>query len=161
MNEEYLPLEGMELTQLQFMHSLYRVLKDDDSLKPRLSHLGLWWRYRGMLKQLHNMFDKTWKSIEPEKRDRINYLWSRQELRIVNSSAPIDPTGDYVMLPKESVRLIGDHCQRESCAVCMGNNNDRKDCKFRKGMVKMALPDLRRLEKESGKCMGKLFNWDY
>lgn len=161
MEKEYMPIDGMELTQLQFMHSLYRCLKDDDSLKPRLSSIGLWWRYKGMLKQLHNMFGRTWETIEPEKRQRINYLWDRQELRIVNSSAPIDPTGDLVMIPKEAVRLMGSHCQRESCAMCMGTNNDRKGCLFRRGMVKMALPDLRRLEKQSGKCMGKLFTWEY
>lgn len=160
MTEEYMPLEGMELTQLQFMHSLYRVLKDDDSLKKRLSHLGVWWRYRGMLKQLHNMFDVVWRSIEPEKRVKINEIWSRQELRIVNASAPIDPTGDMIMSSKEAITLWGQHCQAESCAMCMGNHEDRKDCKFRRGMVKMALPDLRRLEKKYGKCMGKIFDFN-
>lgn len=161
MEKEYMPLEGRETTQLQFMHSLYRCLKDDDSLKPRMASIKIWWRYRGVLKQLHNMFDLTWRTIDPATRERLNFLWERQELRIVNSNAPIDPTGDLVMVPKEAVRLMGSHCQRESCDICLGTNNDRKDCQFRKGMVKMAIPDLRRFEKQSGKCMGKLFDWNY
>lgn len=51
------------------------------------------------------------------------------------------------------------HCQNESCAICAGNNSERKDCLFRRGMVDLSLPDLRREEKKSGKCMGKLFDW--
>lgn len=160
MSEKYMPLEGGELSQLQFMHSLYKIMKDDDTLKKRFSTIGIWWRYKGIFKQLHNMFDKAWKTIDPEKRERINDLWSRQELRIVSTGQAVDPTGDLIEIPKEAIMLWGQHCQAESCALCMGNNNDRKDCKFRKGMAKMALPDLRRLEKQYGKCMGKLFDWD-
>lgn len=155
-----MPIEGMELTQLQFMHSIYKVIKDDDSLKKRMTYLGVWWRYRGFIKQLHNIFDLVWNSIEPEKRARINEIWSRQELRIVNAAAPVDPTGDLIMSSKEAITLWGQHCQTESCSMCMGNHEDRKDCKFRRGMVKMALPDLRRLEKKYGKCMGKIFDFN-
>lgn len=43
---EYRPIKGKELTQLQFLHSLYRCLNDDDSLKERLQGIGMWWRYR-------------------------------------------------------------------------------------------------------------------
>lgn len=160
MNEtNIMPIEGQELTQLQFMYSLYRVLKDDDSMKTRLSSIGVWWRYRGLLKQLHGIFDAAWKTIPPEKRERINRIWSQQELRVVNSSAAVDPTGDMVMVPKEAILFMGQHCQKESCSICMGNNADRKDCSFRRGMVELSLPDLRKLEKQSGKCMGKLFDW--
>lgn len=105
------------------------------------------------------MFDGLWHTIEPSKRERINTIWSQQELRVVNSSQAVDPTGDMVMVPKEAILYMGQHCQKESCAICMGNNNDRKDCLFRKGMKALALPDLRRLEKQSGKCMGNLFDW--
>ena len=160
MAKQYMPLEGMEVTQLQFMHSLYRCMNENDSLKKRFTSFGAWWRYKGLLKQLHNMFDQAWKTIEPEKRRKINEIWSRQELRIVNASAPVDPTGDLIMTSKEALTLLGQHCQEESCAVCMGNNNDRKNCKFRKAMVKLSLPDLRRLEKKYGKCMGKIFDWN-
>lgn len=158
--ETYRPLEGKELLQLQFMYSLFRCLKDDDSLKNRLTSMGMWWRYRGMIRQLHNMFDATWKTIDPENRKRIDRIWSQQELRIVNAGAPTDPTGDTLMIPKRAVLLWGQHCQQETCTICMGGHGDRKDCKFRQGMVAMSLPDLRRLEKQSGKCMGKLFDWN-
>lgn len=157
---KYRPIEGMELTQLQFMYSLYRCLKDDESLKGRLQSIGMWWRYRGMLKQLHNMFDATWKTIEPEKRRRINAIWSQQELRIVNVSAPVDPTGDSMRVPKEAITLWGQHGQEQSCAICMGGHGDRQRCKFRKGMAIMSLPNLRRMEKQYGKCMGKIFDWN-
>lgn len=157
--EKYMPIEGRELGQLQFLYSLYRVLKDDESLKPRLSSVGLWWRYRGLLKQLHNLFDAAWQTLPPEKRDRINRIWSQQELRVVNSAAAVDPTGDMVMVPKTAILYMGQHCQKESCAICMGNHAERKDCLFRRGMVDLALPDLRKIEKQSGKCMGKLFDW--
>lgn len=159
MEKEYLPIQGMELSQLQFIYSLYRVLADDDSLKPRLQSLGKYWRWRGLLKQLHNLFDDLWHTIEPEKRSRINTIWNQQELRVVNSSQAVDPTGDMVMVPKEAILYMGQHCQQEACAICMGNHNDRRDCLFRRGMTKLALPDLRKLEKQSGKCMGKLFGW--
>lgn len=158
---KYIPLEGGELTQIQFMHSLYRCLAEDDTLKERLQSIGMWWRYKGMIKQLHTMFDATWKTIDPVKRKKIDMIWSQQELRIVNASSPVDPTGDLVMVSKDAITLLGQHCSTESCAICMGNNNDRKNCKFRKAMVKLSLPDLRRLEKKYGKCMGKLFDWDH
>lgn len=157
--ETYLPINGTELEQLQFVYSLYRVLKDDDSLKPRFSSLNLWWRWRGLLKQLHTLFDAAWHTIEPEKRNRINRIWSQQELRVVNQSQAVDPTGDMIMIPKAAILHMGQHCQGESCAMCFGGHNDRKDCLFRRGMVELSLPDLRKLEKQSGKCMGKLFDW--
>lgn len=156
---EYMPIEGMELSDLQFMYSLYRVLKDSEALKPRLSSLGLWWRYRGLLAQLHNLFDAAWKTLPPEKRDRINRIWSQQELRVVNRCAPVDPTGDMVTVPKESLVLIGQHCQKQSCSMCFGTHSDRKDCLFRKGMNKLSLPDLRKIEKQTGKSIGQLFDW--
>ena len=121
----YIPIEGRELSQLQFLYSLYRVLKDDDSLKPRLSSVGMWWRYKGILKQLHNLFDAAWRTLPPDKRERINRIWA--------------------------ILLMGQHCQQESCAMCFGTNAERKDCKFRRGMVELSLPDLRKLEKQSGK----------
>lgn len=158
-NAKRMPIEGRELEQLQFIYSLYRVLKDDESLKPRLSSVGLWWRYRGLLKQLHNLFDAAWKTIPPEKRERINRIWSQQELRVVNSSSAVDPTGDMVMVPKTAILYMGQHCQKESCSICMGSHTERKDCLFRRGMVELSLPDLRKIEKQSGKCMGKLFDW--
>lgn len=154
-----MPIEGRELTQLQFLYSLYRTVKDDESLKPRLSALGLWWRYRGLLKQLHNLFDAVWRTLPADKRERINRIWSQQELRIVNASSAVDPTGDMIMIPKEAVLLMGRHCQRQSCDMCLGAHSDRKDCDFRRGMAALSLPDLRKIEKQSGKCMGKLFDW--
>lgn len=156
---EYMPIDGQELEDLQFVYSLYRVLKDSESLKPRLSSIRLWWRYRGILKQLHNIFDAAWRTIPPDKRDRINRIWSQQELRVVNSASAVDPTGDMVMVPKQAILYMGQHCQKEACSICMGNNADRKDCLFRRGMVALSLPDLRKYEKQSGKCMGKLFDW--
>lgn len=159
MNDAYIPVDGRETTQLQFMYSLYRTLKDDSSLQPRMQYIGLWWRYRGILKQLGNMFDAVWKTIEPSKRDRINLIWSQQELRIVNSSQAVDPTGDMMMIPRSAIVSMARLCQREKCDVCLGTNNDRKDCAFRRAMVDMAIPDLRKVEKQCGKCMGKLFDW--
>lgn len=157
--EKYMPIQGMELIDLQFVYSLYRVLKDSESLKPRLQSIGLWWRWRGILAQLYTLFDKLWHTIDPEKRQRINTIWSQQELRVVNSSQAVDPTGDMVMIPKAVITKLGAHCQKESCTICMGSHQDRKDCLFRRAMKEMSLPDLRKLEKEYGKCMGKLFDW--
>lgn len=157
---KYLPIEGTEITQLQFMHSLFRCMNEDDSLKNRFSHIKIWWRYKGMLKQLYNMFDAAWKTIDPATRAKISAVWDVQELRIVYNSTPIDPSGDKLLIPKETINLWGAHCQKESCEICMGNHSDRAKCKFRKGMSKMALLDLRREEKLSGKCMGKIFNFN-
>ena len=104
---EYKPLEGGELTQLQFMHSLYRVLNGDNSLKGRMDILGKWWRYRGITSQLRNLFGELWNTIPPEQRERINRVWANQELRIVNSNQAVDPTGDFLMVPKSAVHGSG------------------------------------------------------
>lgn len=160
MSDKYMPLEGGELSQLQFIYSLYRVLKDDDSLKPRLSSLNMWRRYCGLIKQLHNLFDSLWRTIDPAKRDRINQIWSRQELRVVNSAQAVDPTGDTLQVPKSAVLLMGSICAKEKCAICMGDHQERKDCQFRRAMLGLAIPDLRREEKRSGKCVGKIFVWE-
>lgn len=157
---DYMPIEGREVTQLQFMHSLYRCLKDDLSLKKRMGKLGIWWRYKGLLSQLHNLFDTAWHSIPPDVRERINVVWSQQELRIVNASQATDPTGDRLMVPKSVIINMAQDLQNERCAMCLGTNSDRKDCKFRRAMVDMAIPDLRREEKRSGKCMGHIFDWE-
>lgn len=160
MDNNYLPIEGGEMLQLQFLHSLYRCMKDDDSLKRRFVFIGnKWWRYRGMIKQLHNLFDELWRTIEPEKRDRINAVWSNQELRIVNSNQPVDPTGDLMMVPKAAVMYMAQDLQKEKCAMCFGGHNDRKDCQFRRAMLDLAIPDLRREEKRSGKCVGHIYDW--
>lgn len=39
---DYMPIEGGELSQLQFLHGLYRVMKDDNSLQKRLGRIGVW-----------------------------------------------------------------------------------------------------------------------
>lgn len=156
----YMPLHGSEVTQMQFIHSLYKCLKDENSLESRLKSIGMWWRYKGLVTQLANMFDALWKTVEPEKRVRMNMIWEQQELRIVNGSQAVDPTGDLMMIPKTAIVNMARELQKEKCAICMGNNNDRKDCMFRRAMVDMAIPDIRREEKKSGKCMGHLFNWE-
>ena len=86
---KYIPLEGGELTQIQFMHSLYRCLAEDDTLKERLTSIGMWWRYKGMIKQLHTMFDATWKTIDPVKRKKIDMIWSQQETDGHKGTAPM------------------------------------------------------------------------
>lgn len=158
--EQYMPLHGAEVTQMQFIHSLFRCLKDENSLDERLKSIGLLWRYKGIMKQLANMFDALWKTVEPEKRERMNIIWSQQELRIVNSSQAVDPTGDMMMIPKAAIVNMAKELQKEKCSICMGTNNDRKDCVYRRAMIEMSIPDIRREEKKSGKCMGKLFSWE-
>lgn len=158
-SKEYMPIVGSELTQLQFVHSLYRVLKDDESLKRRMEALGIWWRYKGILAQLHNMFDVAWRTIEPEKRDRINQVWSQQELRVVNVNAPVDTSSDMMMVPKSAIMYMAHKLQVDACGMCFGGHHDRKDCEFRRAMLDLAIPDLRREEKRSGKCVGHLFDW--
>lgn len=106
------------------------------------------------------MFDRTWRTIDPEKRRRIDFIWAHQELRIVNAGQAVDPTGDLIMVPKKTVLLWVRELQSEKCAMCMGSNSDRKDCLFRRGMLDMSLPDLRRQEKKYGKCAGKIFDWN-
>lgn len=160
MENKYLPLQGGEVNQLQFMHSLYRVLKDDDSLRDRLDLTHDWWRYRGIIAQLHGVFDRAWHTIDPEKRERINAVWSQQELRVVNAGQAVDPTGDKLFTPKSVIIDMAQELQKEKCSMCLGTNNDKKDCKFRRAMVAMAIPDLRREEKKSGKCMGHIFDWE-
>lgn len=157
---EYMPIGGTEITDLQFIHSLYRIMEDADSLKPRMTMVKRWWQWRGAIKLIRNIFADLWNTIEPEKRNQINRVWAEQEIQIVNVGKAVDPTGDFMKIPKKAILHWGQHCQRESCAMCMGNHNDRKDCLFRKGMAEMAIPDLRKIEKQSGKCMGKLFNWE-
>lgn len=159
MEQAYMPIAGHELSDLQFAYALYQALKHSEALKPRLESIRMWWRWRGLFKQMYSIFDAVWNTIEPEKRDRISYIWSQQELRVVNRCAHVDSTGDMVTVPKEALVLIGRHCQEQSCSMCLGTNSDKKDCLFRKGMCAMSLPDLRKLEKKSGKCMGHLFDW--
>ena len=158
--KQYMPLHGAEVTQLQFFHGLYRCLKDENALDERLKSINMLWRYKGIMKQLGGMFDALWKTVEPEKRDRMNVIWSQQELRIVNSSQAVDPTGDMMMIPKSAIVNMARELQKEKCSICMGTNNDRKDCMYRRAIIEMSIPDIRREEKKSGKCMGKLFSWE-
>lgn len=157
---EYRPIAGRELTQLQFMHSLYKVLADDESLKPRMQWLGNWWRYKGLVANLHQIFDSLWKTLPPEKRDRINAVWSNQELYIANRGQPVDPTGDMLYVPKSVIVNMAQQLQKNECAMCLGGHQDRKNCQFRRAMIDLTIPDLRREEKQSGKCVGHLFNWE-
>lgn len=156
---EYKPIQGAELTQLQFLHSLYRVLKDDDSLKTRMSSVGLWWRYKGIIAQLHTIFGRTWETIDPARRNRINAVWANQELRIVNASQPVDTSGDMMYVPKSCIVRMAQQLQRDACGICMGTHKDRRECEFRRALLDLAIPDLRREEKRSGKCVGQIFGW--
>ena len=157
---EYKPLEGMEVVQLEYFHYLHSLLKDDESLKKRLSWIGKWWRYKGIIKQLGNVFADLWETIPPEKRDRLNALWAQQELIVRNKNRPIENEGgDMLYIPKSCVTYMAQDLQKERCSMCFGGHQDRKDCKFRRAMLDMALPDLRREEKRSGKCVGHIFDW--
>lgn len=157
---EYMPIKCDEIDDLQYIHSMFKTMKESESLKPRLASIGKWWRWRGIIKQMENIFDEMWMTIEPAKRDQINAVWANQEIQIVNAGQAVDPTGDYMRIPRKAIIHWGQHGQRESCAMCMGNHADRKDCLFRKGMAEMAIPDLRNMEKRLGKCMGKMFSWE-
>lgn len=114
---------------------------------------------QGILGNLKALFASTWQTIDPDRRERINQVWAQQELRIVNTSAPIDSTPDMMVVPRSAVVYMAQQLQQNDCSICMGGNSDRKDCKFRRAMIDLAIPDLRREEKRSGKCVGKLFNW--
>lgn len=161
MEQTYIPVGGRELTQLQFMHSLLRCLKDDDSLKPRLQSIGKWWRYRGLLANVARLFDDVWHTIEPVKRQKINNIWAQQELRIVNKNAPVDTSGDLITIPKSALCKMAQKLQDDACGMCFGTHQERKDCEFRRALVELSLIDLRKDEKRTGKCMGHLFNWRY
>jgi hypothetical protein len=158
--EQYRPLEGMELTQIEYIHFLHSVMKGDESLKGRFSSIGKWWRYKGLVKQLGNLFGEIWVTIPPEVRDRINSLWAEQELVVQNKNRPIGYTnGDMLYIPKSSLMYMAQDLQKERCSMCFGGHQDRKDCKFRRAMLGLALPDLRREEKRCGKCVGHIFDW--
>ena len=158
--EQYRPLEGMELTQIEYIHFLHSVMKDDDSLKSRFSSIGKWWRYRGIVKQLGNLCGDIWGTIPPDVRDRINMLWAEQELVVQNKNRPIGYTnGDMIYIPKSALMCMAQDLQKERCSMCFGGHQDRKDCKFRRAMLGLALPDLRREEKRCGKCVGHIFDW--
>ena len=156
---QFIPIENGEPTQLQYMHSLYKCMSGDESLKPRFSSLGKWWRYKGLIKQLHNLFDDAWNTLDPVTQYKLNAAFERQELRIVTVGS-IDTTGDMVVIPRTALIKLSHALQKEKCSICMGNNNDKKDCEFRKALKQMSIPDLRRYEKQYGKCMGQIFSWE-
>ena len=156
---QYIPLENGEAIQLQYMHSLYKCINGDETLKHRLSALGKWWRYKGLAKQLRNLFDDAWNSLDPVTQYKLNASFSRQELRIV-TIGDVDTSGDMVVIPRTALVSLSHALQKEKCSICMGNNNDKKDCEYRKALKQMSLPDLRKAEKKYGKCMGQIFSWE-
>lgn len=157
---EYRPIEGMELEQIEYIHFIYSVIKDNDTLKGRFSSIGKWWCYRGVVKQLGNLFKELWETIPPETRNRINAMWAEQEFVVQNKNRPIGyVNGDMLYIPKSSLMYMAQDLQKERCSMCFGGHQDRKDCKFRRAMLDLSLPDLRREEKRSGKCVGHIFDW--
>lgn len=156
---EYKPIVGGEALQMQFLYSLYRCMKDDESLKPRLQSINMWWRYRGAISNLHALFGALWDTVEPNKRERLSTIWQNQELRITNKAQAVDPSGDLIMIPKSAVAKMALELQETKCAMCFGGNSDRKECAYRRALIDLAIPDLRREEKKSGKCVGHLFDW--
>ena len=159
MEKTYMPIDGNEIVQLQYLHSLQRIMDEDDSLKPRLQSLGKWWQYRGVIANLKKLLDQAWQTIEPIKRQRINQVWDRQELRIVNARTPVDTTGDVMVVPRSAVVRMAVKLQEDSCGMCLGGHQDRKDCQFRRAMLELAIPDLRKFEKQTGKCLGHIYGW--
>ena len=109
--------------------------------------------------QMRNLYESTWRTIDPAKRARINQVWDQQELRIVNANAPVDTSGDVMVVPKSALVMMAHKLQQDACGMCFGGHQDRKDCVFRRAMLELSIPDLRKYEKKTGKCVGHLYDW--
>ena len=157
--DKYMPINVGELSAMQILYRLNDSMRGDENLKKRFESIGKWWRYRGALKTLENLFDDLLETIEPVRRNRIRNLWSKQELRIVNTSTPVDTSGDVMVVPKSCVVRMAKKCQSECCSMCLGTNEDKKGCEFRRAMLELSIPDLRKYEKKTGKCVGHLYDW--
>ena len=103
MSNVEMPLRGSEATQLQFFWSLIKTLRDNRTLKPRMSALGIWWRYRGLLRQAENMCRDCFRSMPQETYERFEAAMELQELRIVTRGGAVDASGDYMVVPRAAM----------------------------------------------------------
>ena len=152
-----MPLRGREATQLSFMWSLYKVLRDDQSLKSRMASIGLWWRYKGLLKQLENMCRACFNTVPDEAYRRFDAALQMQDIQVVVRGGAVDSTGDYMAVPRSAMLDVLSVASKE-CLLCDGGHQDKKKCLYRKAIKKLCLPDLSHAE-DNGICMGKQFDW--
>lgn len=157
MNDLNIPLSGREATQLQFFWSLVKTLRDDTTLKYRMSKIGIWWRYRGLLRQAENMCRECFRSMPQETYDRFDAAMQMQDLKIVTRGGAVDASGDYMVVPRAAMIDVL-HTASKECMLCDASNAERKKCPYRKAIKKLVLPDLSHAE-DDGICLGKKFDW--
>lgn len=157
MSNVEMPLRGSEATQLQFFWSLIKTLRDNRTLKPRMSALGIWWRYRGLLRQAENMCRDCFRSMPQETYERFEAAMELQELRIVTRGGAVDASGDYMVVPRAAMIDVL-HTASKECMLCDGSGEERRKCSYRKAVKKLCLPDLSHVE-DNGICLGKQFDW--
>ena len=152
------PLNGKEAVSLQYMAYLISAMKEAETvLEKRMRVNGIFWRFKGLVKQADNLYMKLRKTLPRDVEERFVGMLNLQTLYVVTRGGAVDPTGDFTVVPRKALLGILTTASKE-CMLCDGTHQDRKKCPYRKAIKDLCLPDLSHVE-DNGICLGKQFDW--
>ena len=152
------PLRGREATQMKFLFFLRHVVAEDQSLKPRMQAMKIWWRFCGLNKQLDTIMHQLIETVPQPKRDQFLRTMDMQELFVTARGGAVDPSGDLMVVPRKAFLKVLSTASKE-CMLCDGEPNERKKCPYRRAIKDLVLTDLS-LSEDDGICMGKKMDWE-
>lgn len=159
MSEYKAPLNGREAINLQYLAYLINAMKESEkAMEKRLRVMGVFWRFKGLVKQADNLYMKLRKTLPEALERRFVGVLNMQTLYIVTKGGAVDPTGDLTVVPRKALLGILTTASKE-CMLCDGSHEDRRKCPYRKAIKDLSLVDLSKVE-DNGICMGKQFDWE-
>lgn len=147
------PMKSGEPGDVQLMFGIWNSLDSpmQKRLEKRLRDCGQWANYRMMTALSEKVFNGLMETVPPDKAARFLMQLGNQELRVC-PIGNVQTRKGFVLLEEEHLRDLLINGLQNSCLLCDGTNQDRKDCKFRKIIKDVCMFEC---EESAAQCRGQ------
>lgn len=123
-----------------------------DGLMKRLQKLGLWWRFKGLTKQLRNIQLAVQESAEKEQFETINKRCQHISV-YVGMDRVGDPEGTWVRIP--DLNTVCGAVLSDTCGLCVKTAGEADHCELRRALRAMTTISSREINPARNGCIFK------
>lgn len=123
-----------------------------DGLEKRLQKLRLWWRFRGLCKQMRNIQQAVQDSAE-EAQIRTIKLRCNHISVFVGMDRVGDPDGTWVRIP--DLNTVMEAVLEDTCGLCVKTSAEADHCELRKALRAMTTISSREISPARNGCIFK------